>query len=490
MRTFNLDDYSRFVLRLLGTGVLALGTAGTAYAATDVSIDADFVSTDPQCSAPVFDFPVSGTNTVDDDGFGNDFVSVIIYDAGFQVLDVDNVSLPVGGVATISYTLSSRLTARPIRVRVHDTTGPVPDSDAGVTAAIATPLLAELEVDPGTASPPCAAVTMGPEIRIESAANVGNFGTNGLTQTLLDSLTLVVPDEAQLVVKYTAECGVDGPASSYLGIRIAIDGVTVAPTGAIHALCAGNGTGTPFPWFSGRILGVAEVPAGGHTVEVFGDASTGVAAWWVGNRSLSVTVPEPGLAGTLAAGAFALAGMRRRRRRGVRALVRLAFVAGFALAVFGSPGTGLAQTRIDARANPNPQTLLDATPTILELDTPGSVRIGLLPTRTERVEITVTAECQVLSASDANTYVAIEVLVDGDVVAPTNTGHAFCTSENSGGGRWSSASLTVVTDLGPTGIVQNVQLRARIQGFAAGESARIDDLSVVVVRTVNPVPLL
>ncbi len=477
---------------ILTTLLLIVG-ATHALAATNVAVNASFLSSDPECVVPQYSFAVTGTNTNNDDGLGNDIVTVVVHDAGFRVLDIDAISLPVGGNADISYTLSSAFTARPIYVRVHDTIANESDSETYLATTLTYPLLTELVIDPGTDSPPCALAPVGPEIRIESTSSDVTLSESTTTEMLVDSLEVITPREAQLVLSYSAECAVAGSPSSWLGLRMAVDGTTVAPTGSAYALCAGTGSGLT-DWFAGRVLGSLDVPAGAHTVEVFADASSSVAGWWLGNRSLSVTVPEPGLSGLLTAGILGLTVFARRSRtiarvRCDRSTFATAAISG--LILFGGANEGLAQTQIDAKTNPNAQLLTDANATILELDDGGSLRIAYDPNRAERVQITVTAECRVDSTVTDQAYVGLEILINGTVIDPTNPALAFCSSDDgSETSGWVGSSTTVVRDVLDTGVIQSVQVRARLQNWTAGETARIDDLSVIVIRTPYTFPQL
>jgi hypothetical protein len=98
--------------------------------------------------------------------------------------------------------------------------------------------------------------------------------------------------------------------------------------------------------------------------------------------------------------------------------------------------------------------------------------------------ITYSAECAVES-DDFFTSLDLDILVDGVVVPPTNSDNAFCLGtppDNNAPNLddWFTPSTTVVRAVG--GGNHTVLVRGRITGFTAGERARIDDQSLVVVE--------
>jgi hypothetical protein len=97
----------------------------------------------------------------------------------------------------------------------------------------------------------------------------------------------------------------------------------------------------------------------------------------------------------------------------------------------------------------------------------------------QRVVIMYNAECTV-TANDTTTWLALTILVDNAAATPSGTDKAHCTSNNNGS-NWVSAVATAVVVVAEPGI-HNVRIQAQILGGVAGDSARIDDTTIVVMK--------
>jgi hypothetical protein len=96
------------------------------------------------------------------------------------------------------------------------------------------------------------------------------------------------------------------------------------------------------------------------------------------------------------------------------------------------------------------------------------------------------AECSV-AAPDRATWLDLDILVNGVALPPTNNDNAFCTSTGSNAlDSWVSTAIhgaivgatTVPAVVG--GPPYTIQVRGTLRNFNAGESWRIDDLSLIV----------
>jgi hypothetical protein len=96
----------------------------------------------------------------------------------------------------------------------------------------------------------------------------------------------------------------------------------------------------------------------------------------------------------------------------------------------------------------------------------------------QRVVIEYNAECTV-EASNNSTYLTLTILGEGTAAAPSSTDKAHCTSDR-GGPSWVSAVATAVVVPEPG--IHRVQIQAQIIGGVAGDNARIDDTTLVVMK--------
>jgi hypothetical protein len=97
----------------------------------------------------------------------------------------------------------------------------------------------------------------------------------------------------------------------------------------------------------------------------------------------------------------------------------------------------------------------------------------------ERIVIIYNAECTV-TANSTTTWLALTILVDGNAVTPSGTDKAHCTSNNNGS-NWVSAVATAVVVVAEPGI-HNVRIQAQILNGVAGNTARLDDSTIVVMK--------
>ena len=97
----------------------------------------------------------------------------------------------------------------------------------------------------------------------------------------------------------------------------------------------------------------------------------------------------------------------------------------------------------------------------------------------QRLVITYNAECTV-TANGTATWVALSIFVDGVLAAPSSTDKAHCTSNNNGA-NWVSAVATGVL-VAPEPGFHSVQVQARILNGVAGNTARIDDTTLIIEK--------
>jgi len=468
--------------------MLAWGVT-SAQAAQDISTPSITSYPFGGCLDPAYAVSFTGTATNDDDGNGADFVSAVVYDGALHVVDVfdGDINGTVGDF--IDYSVLSGLTSGPIKVRVHDTSYEVAALGGDLDWMSTSPVLAQFVIDPLTDFPSCAgSLPPGPEIRLEGISSPGNVILYSAGTTIVDSTTVDVPEHAQLVVSYSAECAVEGPMSSWVGVELLVDGVAIKPTSGFYALCAGKGTSGLDQWFSGRAIGATVVSPGRHTVEARGSGRGGALGWWWGDRTMAITVPEPGANMMLAFGLLMLpvcARFRSRKHRGTFGST----LSSCALALCVVSGVGAAtesqaQTIVSSETHGLVQSIPYNGTTLLALNELGSTRHTVFnPTSWKRVQLTYTAECQVFSNIATNTFVELEISVDNVALEPTGTDFAFCTSDGMGGGNWVSGSVTAFADLAPSSVVKNIRVRARLRGAEQGEQATIDDTSLIVLQT-------
>lgn len=474
---------------ILGLGTLALlwsVAPQDAEAAANVAITRSLVSVSADCAQPEYIFDVTGIPTADDGG-GVDHVAVVMYDASLHTFDVDSETFSDGDTAfsvQMDYGVGSEfaaaMTARPLHVRVFDTSV---ESENFLVGAVEAPLLAELVFDPADDAIACNFVAQGPELQALGTSNDSSLSSGATTPFVVDSIDVVTPDDAQLVVMYSAECSGNTNPSNWVAIGMSVDGVAIPNTGTGLAFCSGRSPGPE--WIGARAIGVTEVPPGSHTVNITASLQGFLASgnFSLDDRSLAVMLPEPGLWSSFLCGAVCVAGLRRRRNR-VRQASRACWVGGGAVALLllvSSAVPAQAQTKIDFASNTAPQTV-NSTPVLLDL---GGLTGFFIPvSNPETWTISVTGECAVFSSLDSETYLSLSFLFNGVIISPTSTNYAFCTSRGVASGGWVGASMTVVHEV-PVGF-HDLEIEAQVLGFGPGEFARLDDLSVTVVRTRRP----
>lgn len=97
----------------------------------------------------------------------------------------------------------------------------------------------------------------------------------------------------------------------------------------------------------------------------------------------------------------------------------------------------------------------------------------------QRIVIVYNAECTV-TANDTTTWVSLSIFVDGALAAPSSTDKAHCTSNNNGS-NWVSAVATAVVVVQDPGL-HRIQVQGQIQTGVAGNTARIDDTTLIVMK--------
>jgi len=97
-----------------------------------------------------------------------------------------------------------------------------------------------------------------------------------------------------------------------------------------------------------------------------------------------------------------------------------------------------------------------------------------------RLAIFLNAECAV-SAPDTNTWLQLDILVDGVEAAPTNgVGNAFCTSDGSAGlDHWITAVSDASVDVAAGS--HTIQLRGALTLDAPEDVWEVGDLSLIVI---------
>jgi hypothetical protein len=100
---------------------------------------------------------------------------------------------------------------------------------------------------------------------------------------------------------------------------------------------------------------------------------------------------------------------------------------------------------------------------------------------TSEIVVLFNAECAV-GARDDFTYVNVDILVDGTLLAPSNNDNAFCTGTGDNTREhWVSAETNGARSIGAG--AHTVMVRGNLVGFASGETWVIDDLSLTVLES-------
>jgi hypothetical protein len=99
----------------------------------------------------------------------------------------------------------------------------------------------------------------------------------------------------------------------------------------------------------------------------------------------------------------------------------------------------------------------------------------------QQVVITFNAECSV-AGTDHQTWLDLDIMVDGVIVPPTNSDNAFCTDHGTGAlDSWVSASTVVVYKV-PLAGAHTLEIRGGLKVFDAGDQWRIDDSTTAVTQ--------
>lgn len=142
-------------------------------------------------------------------------------------------------------------------------------------------------------------------------------------------------------------------------------------------------------------------------------------------------------------------------------------------------GTSIGASAEMARSATHTGNFTFATPTTLvPLNNNGKTRLGFRFRDTPegwRI-ITYSAECSV--SGPIGGWVDIDIIVDGNVIPPTDsTADAFCSAlEGAGFDTWATQSITVAVQLGQGS--HRIQIRARLNGGATG--GWLSDSSLVI----------
>ncbi len=91
-------------------------------------------------------------------------------------------------------------------------------------------------------------------------------------------------------ITYNAECGVLGPAQSWVTVIVLVDGVQANPqNGDDFALCTSLPNGVDFQWVGAVRQSLIKVPnIGTHAVQIQVDLNGGATEWWQGDSSIVV----------------------------------------------------------------------------------------------------------------------------------------------------------------------------------------------------------
>ena len=128
----------------------------------------------------------------------------------------------------------------------------------------------------------------------------------------------------------------------------------------------------------------------------------------------------------------------------------------------------------------------DGVARFLPLNNAGSTTLTFFVNSTVPRAVLFNAECSVASADSITWYdIDIQIIAPGGAVttlAPSNDDNAFCTSSGLNAlQRWSSNATNGTFTPAQVGNYQ-VRVRGTLQGFAAGESVRIDDTSLIILE--------
>jgi hypothetical protein len=119
-------------------------------------------------------------------------------------------------------------------------------------------------------------------------------------------------------------------------------------------------------------------------------------------------------------------------------------------------------------------------PTLVDLGEGNGTSFTVKTPVPARLAIFLNAECAV-SAADTNTWLQLDILVDGVEAAPTNgTGNAFCTADGAAGlDHWITAASDASVDV-PAGS-HTIQLQGAVTLADPGDVWEVGDLSLIVI---------
>ena len=133
-----------------------------------------------------------------------------------------------------------------------------------------------------------------------------------------------------------------------------------------------------------------------------------------------------------------------------------------------------------------PSVFADAVLRSIPLNDAGSTELSVFINSTATRLVLFNAECSVSAADTLTWYdINLQIISPTGVVttlAPSNNDNAFCTSHgNNVQQNWSSNETNGVFFPSVSGVYR-VRVQGQLIGFSAGESVRIDDISLVITQ--------
>ncbi len=227
---------------------MCLALPSAARGAANATLTTSFAITNGDCTEPAYAFQITADFTSDDDGLGNDWIAVLAYDGGYNILDNDFVSVQVPGDVVgggMTAGIISRFDTRYFMVRAFDIGDPggiFANDFEGQELAVEGTLLAQAFADPANSAAVCAAVPVGPNVRVEALTRFGQNGVSATSAKLLldaqdnDIFTVLTPAAARIAVIYSVECAVLAlDDTTYVDLDLEVDGVGLAPTAGARA---------------------------------------------------------------------------------------------------------------------------------------------------------------------------------------------------------------------------------------------------------------
>ena len=154
---------------------------------------------------------------------------------------------------------------------------------------------------------------------------------------------------------------------------------------------------------------------------------------------------------------------------------KIACVALAVIAAAGLTGKDASATDVNFVSNTNAQVFGAGVFTVASLNfTVSGVR---------EIVVLFNAECSVAASNDV-TWLNIDILVDGVLLAPSSSDNAFCTGTGDGAlEHWVSAETNGARAVGTSGLTtsHSVVVRGNF-GFGSG-TWRIDDISLIVIES-------